>query len=159
MLDLAIGVPEADRLAVLDRAGGASTIARRGAETRQQWLRSRRLLPPLHAERSNAPIPSITADPAFAWSSVRNVLLFGWLAGFAFRFAVTVRQWGRLRRVRQTSEVVLDSAITDIRRQEAARLRIRRMPELREMQSDEGPLLAGVWRPTIVIPRSAPRHV
>jgi beta-lactamase regulating signal transducer with metallopeptidase domain len=78
-----------------------------------------------------------------------------WLVGFCGCVMITIRRWFLIRRLcgeaQSTRSVVLQHAF----RLEAQRLGIHHLPKLRLSRRADGPLLAGIGRPTIVLPNGA----
>jgi beta-lactamase regulating signal transducer with metallopeptidase domain len=75
-----------------------------------------------------------------------------WLVGFCGCVMITIGRWISIRRLcgeaQSTRSVVLQHAFW----LEAQRLGIRRLPKLQLSSRADGPLLAGIGRPTIVLP-------
>lgn len=81
-------------------------------------------------------------------------LLGLWLIGICWRASVTARQWRSVRRLRRETAPA-DSCLTRMCREEAARLRVRRPPDVGLSSRTEGALLTGLWQPTILLPQDA----
>jgi beta-lactamase regulating signal transducer with metallopeptidase domain/enterochelin esterase-like enzyme len=97
------------------------------------------------------------AIPAAASRHVetRTIVAAIWLVGVVGCILVTARQWLCVRRLRRTATAGSDEVLTRMLREEAVRLGIRRVPRLCWSKPVESPLLAGIWRPTIVLPADA----
>jgi beta-lactamase regulating signal transducer with metallopeptidase domain len=75
-----------------------------------------------------------------------------WLAGICGCVAVTFGRWRSVRRLCREAQPTRRAALQQLLRLEAERLGIRWMPELRCSAQADGPLLAGIGRPKIVLP-------
>ena len=74
-----------------------------------------------------------------------------WSVGVFIRLMVSLGQWWKVRRL-SAAGIVASSFLTEIGREESARLGVRRLPRLMLSSCVTTPLLAGIWRPTIVLP-------
>ncbi len=103
------------------------------------------------------PATPTAAKPAIAQpaSIAYGTLLFAWLVGVCYRGVVTSGQWRRARDLCRMATPATDEALWSLLRLEAARLAVDRLPDLRLSRHVEGPLLAGIWRPTLVLPVDA----
>lgn len=114
---------------------------------------------PVAAPRSwtaqNDMLPAPGARPAEGASAIHAWLLFPWLAGVLYCLGRIARQWQAVGRLLRSTAPVSSDSLQEICRQEAVRLAIRRPPRLRLSSQINGPLLAGVWRPAIVLPADA----
>ena len=81
-----------------------------------------------------------------------ELLVLLWLTGIAFCVVATVRQWREVRRLCRATVPIQSAALERLCREQAGLLNVGRLPELRLSMQSDGPLLAGVWRPTIVLP-------
>ena len=75
-----------------------------------------------------------------------------WLAGFCGCVMITVGRWISIRRLCRAADPIRSVVLQHAFRLEAQRLGIRRLPKLRLSPRADGPLLAGIGRPTIVLP-------
>ncbi|HEY2883569.1 MAG TPA: M56 family metallopeptidase [Pirellulales bacterium] len=106
-------------------------------------------LPP--SNRSVA-LPNNSTETGISW---QVMLLLAWSIGVVCLWAISVREWLTIRQMCRSSELITDATLLNIFRTEAARLAIRRLPELRQIQIAVGPLLAGIWRPTVILPTAS----
>jgi len=81
-----------------------------------------------------------------------ELLVLLWLTGIAFCIIATGRQWRAVRRLCRATAPVRSATLEQLCRQQAAQLNVGRLPELRLSKQSDGPLLAGIWRPIIVLP-------
>jgi len=94
------------------------------------------------AERAQAP----------AGIAPRTWLLALWLAGGAVVALAALAQWFRIGRYVTKSVPATSSQLWQMFLEEARALRLSRVPRLRVSGEIHGPFLAGMWRPTIVLP-------
>lgn len=92
-----------------------------------------------HASRATAP-------------TILAILALLWIVGVAWHTAMAVRQWRFARQICRSAVPMDDDQIEQMYRSEAARLGIRTPPPLRDTCLADGPLLAGVLRPMVLIP-------
>ena len=95
------------------------------------------------------------ADPPQRILTMTSLLLPLWLAGVCYAILSTAWEWSFASRLCRSAEPVSNGWLQQACHQEADRLGVRRLPQLRLSPETEGPLLAGIWRPTIVLPESA----
>lgn len=88
--------------------------------------------------------------------SWQGVLTTGWLLGMVLVLAGIAREWRRLHRLRFAASPVNDEALLNDSRRCAARVGLRRVPEMRLTQEEEGPLVIGAPSPAVVLPRDFP---
>jgi beta-lactamase regulating signal transducer with metallopeptidase domain len=84
-----------------------------------------------------------------------NWLLALWLVGVGFRVSLTVRQWKSAQRLCRSAELAKSTALQDVCRHVADRLGLRKLPLIQFSPHTNIPLLAGVWRPMILLPAGA----
>jgi beta-lactamase regulating signal transducer with metallopeptidase domain len=84
-----------------------------------------------------------------------NWLLALWIVGVGYRVSLTVRQWKSVRRLCRSAQPVQSTALQDLCRHVADRMGIRQLPPIRFSSHTNVPLLAGVWRPMILLPAGA----
>jgi beta-lactamase regulating signal transducer with metallopeptidase domain len=75
-----------------------------------------------------------------------------WLAGVCGSVAITLGRWKFVRRLCREAQPSQRAVLQQLLQLEAEGLRIHRMPELRCSAQADGPLLAGIGRPKIVLP-------
>ena len=80
------------------------------------------------------------------------VISAAWLAGVMCVVTIAVRQWIAARRLVLLSVPVRERSLRSLCRQQARRLDIRRLPDLRISRVAPCPALVGILRPTIVFP-------
>ncbi len=85
---------------------------------------------------------------------IRPLLMLAWLLGVGGFVALTAREWIFAQRLCRSSQSPSDELLANLCRAEASRLAIHRLPRIRLAPVD-GPLLVGIWRPTIVLPQCA----
>ncbi len=87
-------------------------------------------------------------------STVRMPALFclAWLLGLAGCVLATARQWRAVRQWRASSTALDDRLLESVLRDEARRLGVRRLPQLRLSPIAPGPLVTGIRHPAIVLP-------
>jgi beta-lactamase regulating signal transducer with metallopeptidase domain len=100
------------------------------------------------------PAPAIEGLPT-GHATIWSWLLTLWVIGVSFRVALTARQWKAVRRLCGSSEPSQSMKLQQTSRREADRLGIRRLPRIRFSSRTDGPLLAGIWRPMILLPTGA----
>lgn len=83
------------------------------------------------------------------WGSLMLAL---WLAGAVVSTCSIVRQWRSARRLVASATPQVRESLIETCRQEARRLRVRHLPRLLLSPHVDSPLLAGIWRPAIVLP-------
>jgi beta-lactamase regulating signal transducer with metallopeptidase domain len=88
-------------------------------------------------------------------ATIWSWLLTLWVIGVSFRVALTARQWKAVRRLCGLSEPSQSMELQQTSRREADRLGIRRLPRIRFSSRTDVPLLAGIWRPMILLPTGA----
>ncbi len=101
------------------------------------------------------PATALLIDPQPARLLLSTWLLALWLAGVACGVAITARQWRLVHLLRRAAEPASSDLLHQACRQEAERLGVRRLPQLQITAQAESPLLAGILRPTIILPNSA----
>jgi beta-lactamase regulating signal transducer with metallopeptidase domain len=122
--------------------------------------------PPSHfASASSTPENAVPAQRdapttrqiAGAKSSVPTgtILTLLWLTSVLCGVIITIRTWISTRRLCRVAVPVDGDLLQRACRFEAERLAIRRLPQIRLSSRVESPLLAGIWRPTIVLPDRA----
>lgn len=94
-------------------------------------------------------------DVAKAGISVGTLLSMLWAAGVFCVMIRTARQWIAIGRLRQKAEPARSVVLLREFREEAERLGIRRLPQLRLSQQAVGVQLVGIWRPAIILPDCA----
>jgi beta-lactamase regulating signal transducer with metallopeptidase domain/thiol-disulfide isomerase/thioredoxin len=94
------------------------------------------------------PIPR----PLTSHITIREVLALSWSIGMLCFVTLTVREWFSIRRLCRNALTVSSPALQQACQSEAARLGIHRLPQLRFSSRVDGPLLAGIVRPTIILP-------
>ncbi len=82
----------------------------------------------------------------------RSVVFAFWSLGGAICIAFTLKAWLVAGRVCRRAAPALVDSLVQICRTEADRLGIRRLPQLRISSTISGPLLTGIWKPTILLP-------
>lgn len=103
-------------------------------------------------EMQPAPMPlAPRVEPTSAGISIDRLLCATWCALFATAVLASVRQWLAVRGLLRRSQPATDPLLIAICGQEGRRLGVRRMPRLVLSSQVESPLLAGIWRPTIVL--------
>lgn len=75
-----------------------------------------------------------------------------WLLGTAISLGGIARQWLSARRLTASATSQVSDSLNEACRQEAERLGVRRAPRLVLSSHVDSPLLAGCWRPVIVLP-------
>ena len=85
-------------------------------------------------------------------SLAKMVVAALWLAGVLCAVAIAARQWSAARRLVLLSVPVRERSLRSLCRQQARRLDLRRLPELRISRAAPCPALVGIIRPTIVFP-------
>ena len=111
--------------------------------------------PTTHAQAEAFDFPSQHSERPGRQQTLGSILCALWAAGGLFGCAVTARQWLTLRRLIHSATAPSSDELTVALREEASRLDVRRSPELRISLQVRSPLLAGIWRPTILLPASA----
>lgn len=81
-----------------------------------------------------------------------------WLAGVLGSLGLMWKQWRTIRQLVASAAPDETGGSNEVLRCEAARLGMRRPPRLLVSAHVESPLLAGVWRPTIVLPAQAEKR-
>lgn len=89
--------------------------------------------------------------------SLRTMVFCLWLVGVLGGTFITARRLTGVARLRADSVPTTDARLTAILREQALRLGIVRLPELRLSSSLFGPALVGVLRPTILLPANTKR--
>jgi len=84
--------------------------------------------------------------------TIREALALSWSIGVLCLVAFTMREWLSIRRMCRNAAAVFSPALQQTCQNEAVRLGIRRLPQLRFSSRADGPLLAGIVRPTIILP-------
>ena len=101
--------------------------------------------------------PLAVAGPAVAkrrasgplWGSL---LLVMWVAGAVISLSGIARQWLSARRLVASATPQVSDSLIEACRQEAQRIGVRHPPRLLLSARVDSPLLAGIWRPAIVLP-------
>jgi beta-lactamase regulating signal transducer with metallopeptidase domain len=94
------------------------------------------------------PQPRAVTNRVSVWPLLQSL----WLAGICGCVAITFGRWRSVRRLCREARPTQRSRLQQLLRFEAQRLGIRRMPELQCSAQADGPLLAGVGPPKIVLP-------
>ncbi|HVA50270.1 MAG TPA: M56 family metallopeptidase [Pirellulales bacterium] len=81
-----------------------------------------------------------------------GLLLVLWVAGAVVSLGGIARQWLAARRLTASATPQVSGSLSEACRQEADRLGLRRPPRLLLSPRVDSPLLAGIWRPAIVLP-------
>jgi beta-lactamase regulating signal transducer with metallopeptidase domain len=108
-----------------------------------------------------APAPPIVQqadsnEPAISTSvSLVTVLCLLWAAGVSAGVIRTVRQWRAIDRLRRRTLPARSGAWLRELREEAERLGIGRLPQLRLCPQGGNVQLVGIWHPMIILPESA----
>jgi beta-lactamase regulating signal transducer with metallopeptidase domain len=107
--------------------------------------------------RALAVEPLAVASPAVpeqggSEPSLGGLMLLLWLAGAMISLGGIARQWLSARRLVASAESQVGESLSETCRQEAKRLGVRRPPRLLLSPHVDSPLLAGIWRPAIVLP-------
>jgi beta-lactamase regulating signal transducer with metallopeptidase domain len=84
--------------------------------------------------------------------TIGEVLAITWSIGVVWFVIFTVREWLSVRRICRNAAAVFSPALHQACQSETARLGVRRLPQLRFSSRVDGPLLAGIGRPTIILP-------
>jgi beta-lactamase regulating signal transducer with metallopeptidase domain len=84
--------------------------------------------------------------------SLRSVLMPLWLGGVFVCVVLTALRWNSVRRICASTLPCHSDALQEARRQEAARLGLARLPQLRCSAKAAGPMLVGIRHPTIIVP-------
>ncbi len=82
---------------------------------------------------------------------IRAILMLLWSLGLISCMALTLKQWLSARRLRRAAVVASSDRFRGALQSEASRLGIRRLPQLCLSPHVEGPVLTGIWRPTILL--------
>jgi beta-lactamase regulating signal transducer with metallopeptidase domain/Tfp pilus assembly protein PilF len=100
------------------------------------------------------PVGPTEPQPRTARSQIGPSLLLQalWLVGFCSCVTITIGRWTAIRRLCQAAEPLRGIGLQRSFLLEAERLGIRRLPKLRLSPRADGPLLAGIVRPAIVLP-------
>jgi beta-lactamase regulating signal transducer with metallopeptidase domain len=113
---------------------------------------------PLIDSTANAAIPIVdnprSVQPTLAPETrfpLSAILFLAWSIGVLCFIAVSVRQWLSLRRMFHVATPA-DPALQQACVNEAAALKIRRIPALLLSSTIEGPLLTGIIRPVMILP-------
>lgn len=103
------------------------------------------------AEQFDAAAPAMPGQGGSGpfWGSV---LLLLWLAGAVLSLVSIAKQWLSARSLTASAAPHVSDALQEACRQEAERLAVRRPPRLLLSPRVDSPLLAGSWRPAIVLP-------
>jgi beta-lactamase regulating signal transducer with metallopeptidase domain len=134
------------------RAGSMPTAIAERAVPAPATTRTETAPPRAIAELRPAPANERSpTDHATIWSW----LLTLWVIGVIFRVALTARQWNAVRRLCGSSIASQSSDLQQTCRREADRLGIRRLPRIWFSSHTDVPLLAGIWRPVILLPTGA----
>ncbi|HEY2838573.1 MAG TPA: M56 family metallopeptidase [Pirellulales bacterium] len=109
-------------------------------------------VPPQSPPANEAPLVASQASLA-----LYDLLLAAWVVGLTFCVYRTVRQRQAARRMVRSADIAPTEYLAGIYQEEARRMGVRRSPRLQLSAKVEGPILVGIWRPTIVLP-SGPQH-
>jgi Tol biopolymer transport system component len=82
-------------------------------------------------------------------------VLLLWLIGVAIRPVRFAVQWRAVRRLCRSAAHPPAAFACDLFAQEADRMLVRRLPRLRVSPGTQVPLMAGIWRPMILLPEGA----
>ena len=111
------------------------------------------------ADPNETPQPTINRLETFSSTEVKTIeiawpiaLMIAWLIGVLCSVTITIKDWLSVWRLCRSSHLIHDPALQSNLCSEADRFGIRRLPELRQSQTATSPLLAGIWRPKIVMP-------
>ncbi|QEG20228.1 M56 family metallopeptidase [Mariniblastus fucicola] len=85
-------------------------------------------------------------------NSLKEVLIVGWLAGFAVSFLLLLVRYIALLRTIQKSESVVRPDIDELTGKLSRRLGIRRRVRVLILENEIGPVVLGIASPTIVLP-------
>ena len=100
--------------------------------------------------------PAITPiDSPKTGISFLEMLFIAWSIGVLCFVTISMKEWICVRAMVHSSVHVTDSSLIGIYHSVAGQLGIRRIPALRQSERSTGPLLAGIWRPTIILPVGA----
>jgi bla regulator protein blaR1 len=103
------------------------------------------------ASPSSATAITSTPNSSFHW---QRLLLTLWLAGLFVQLLLVARQWLWARTVLRGSVPLHDEALQALCAQQAHGLGLRRCPQLRMSAAIASPQVAGLWRPTVLLPAS-----
>lgn len=152
-VQLAVLPPKAPP-APVDVATSASTFA-----MEQPIFEPEPLSQPAVKVSSQAPSESqAAAEVARAPITLAEILLPAWLLGVAFCVYRSARQWQAARRLVQSSEACTAGRLSALYQDEANRMGVARLPRLTLSTQVEGPLLVGVWRLAIILPRACEQN-
>ena len=84
-----------------------------------------------------------------------SLLLLAWTLCVVARAGLVVVQAARARHLCRQGETTDSRLLLELCREQATRLRLLSLPEIRLSHRLEAPLLAGIWRPTILLPLHA----
>jgi bla regulator protein blaR1 len=109
--------------------------------------------------------PSVFAAPSTPATAVEQSTIVGswhwqrlllalWAAGLFVQLLLVARQWQRARIVLRESVPLHDDALQVLCAQQARALGLRRCPQLRMSSAIASPQVAGLYRPTVLLPAS-----
>jgi len=104
------------------------------------------------AERAVPPRVDASAAQGGIW--IVGLVLSLWLIGVAIRPVRFAVQWRAVRRLCR-SALHPPAAVCDLFVREADRMLVKRLPRLRVSPETQVPLMAGIWRPMILLPAGA----
>lgn len=91
-------------------------------------------------------------EPAHRNRDARMILMLLWATGMISCMVLTLRQWFSALRLRHGAVVGSSKPLDSALESAALQLGIDRVPQLRLSPHVEGPVLTGIWRPTILLP-------
>jgi bla regulator protein blaR1 len=97
------------------------------------------------------PSPSQSVPPPW-FARWRQMMISVWLAALLVQLAVAGVHWRRMRRVLRDSQPLSDSPLRAICSEQARRLGLRRMPQLRISSRISSPQVTGLWRTIVLLP-------
>ncbi len=111
---------------------------------------------------NDGPLPQVTANPRMVHVDVSELginirlllLMLAWLIGVCGFMILTAMEWIFAGRLCHLSHTPTGELLANLCRREAHRLTVRHVPRIQLARVD-GPLLVGIWRPTIVLPEHA----
>ncbi|MGC1549605.1 MAG: M56 family metallopeptidase [Rhodanobacter sp.] len=84
----------------------------------------------------------------------RSIVILLWLAGLIVQMLLAIRQWRETRDVLRDSTPLQDETLHALCAQQAYAFGLRYCPHLRVSHAIASPQVAGLWRPTVLLPAS-----